>query len=76
MQSEHPIINLKKDIEDRYKHLENNITERTVFISEKDIEIFKDILKRNCGGWYGPSPEMRSIFSLVKQVIKTNESDS
>ena len=76
MQSEHPIINLKKDIENRYKHLENNITERAVFISEKDIEIFKDILKRNCAGWYGPSPEMRSIFSLVKQVIKTNESDS
>jgi len=75
MQSEQPIINLKKDIEDRYEHLENNITERTVFVSEKDIEIFKDILKRNCAGWYGPSPEMRSIFSLVKQVIKTNESD-
>ena len=70
MQSEQPIINLKKDIEDRYKHLENNITERTVFISEKDTEIFKDILKRNSGGWYGPSPEMHSVFSLVKQVTK------
>jgi len=66
----------EEQLENKYKHLENNITERTVCISEKDIEIFKDILKRNCAGWYGPRPEMRSIFSLVKQITKTNESDS
>ena len=43
MPFEQCIINLEKDINDKYKHLENNITERTVYISEKDIEIFYDI---------------------------------
>ena len=68
MPFEELIINLEKDINDKYKHLENNITERTVYISEKDIEIFKNILDRNGGGIIVPRYEAESVFNLLKQL--------
>ena len=70
MPFEELIINLEKDINDKYKHLENNITERTVYISEKDNEIFKNILKRNCAGWTAPRYEMHPMVKLMQQITK------
>ena len=70
MPFEELIINLEKDINDKYKHLENNITERTVYISEKDIEIFKNILKRNCAGWTAPRYEMHPMVKLMHKITK------
>ena len=70
MPFEQCIIDFEKDIKDKYKHLENNISERTVYISEKDIEIFKNILKRNCGGWTAPRYEMHPMVKLMEQITK------
>lgn len=69
------VIYLEEQMNNKYKHLENNIAERTVRVSEKDIEIFKDILKRNGGGVTAPRYELHSIFKLISQITETNESD-
>ena len=70
MPFEQSIIDLEKDVNDKYKHLENNIAERTIYISEKDIEIFKNILKKNCAGGTALRYEMHPMIKLMEQVTK------
>ena len=64
------IYDLKKEVEQKYKHLEDKIVKRSICISEKDIKIFKNILDRNGGGVIIPRHEAESAFKVFKQLAE------
>ena len=64
------IYDLEKEVKQKYKHLEDKIVKRNICISEKDIEIFKNILDRNGGGVIIPRHEAESAFKVFKQLAE------
>jgi hypothetical protein len=64
------IYDLEKEVEQKYKHLEDKIVKRNICISEKDIKIFKNILDRNGGGVIIPRHEAESAFKVFKQLAE------